>query len=116
MTQTAAVLGTAHYMAPEQALGHRADERSDIYSLGCLLYALLTGRPPFTGEAPAAILHQHVNSEPRAPSALNPGVSTELDETVMQMLAKSPAARPRTAAHHAGAAGPGHPPTPRALR
>jgi hypothetical protein len=97
LTQTAAVLGTAHYMAPEQALGHRADERSDIYSLGCLLYALLTGRPPFTGEAPAAILHQHVNSDPRPPSALNRGVSRELEEIVMQMLAKSPGARPRTA-------------------
>jgi eukaryotic-like serine/threonine-protein kinase len=97
LTQTAAVLGTAHYMAPEQALGHPADERSDIYSLGCVLYALLTGRPPFTGEAAAAILHQHVNSDPPPPSALNPGVSKELEETVMQMLAKSPAARPRTA-------------------
>jgi eukaryotic-like serine/threonine-protein kinase len=97
LTQTAAVLGTAHYMAPEQALGHPADERSDIYSLGCLLYALLTGRPPFTGEAAAAILHQHVNSDPPPPSTLNPGVSKELEETVMQMLAKSPAARPRTA-------------------
>jgi hypothetical protein len=98
LTQTAAVLGTASYMSPEQALGQRADERSDIYSLGCLLYALLTGRPPFTGEAPAAVLHQHVNSEPRPPSALNRGISPALDAIVMQMLAKSPAERPQDAA------------------
>ncbi len=97
LTQSTSVLGTAGYLAPEQALGERADERSDIYSLGCLLYALLTGRPPFTGEAPAAVLHQHVNSEPKPPSTLNGEVSPELDAIVMDMLAKSPDARPQSA-------------------
>jgi predicted Ser/Thr protein kinase len=98
LTQSASVLGTAGYMAPEQALGQRADERSDIYSLGCLLYALLAARPPFEGDGPAAVLHQHVNSAPEAPSAFNRGVSPALDALVMQMLAKSPARRPQTAA------------------
>jgi serine/threonine-protein kinase len=98
LTQNASVLGTAAYMAPEQALGERADERSDIYSLGCLLYALLTGSPPFTGEAAAAVAHQHVNSPPRPPSAGNRAVSPALDALVMQMLAKSPDARPQSSA------------------
>ncbi|MCW2970166.1 MAG: serine/threonine protein kinase [Solirubrobacterales bacterium] len=98
LTQNAAVLGTAGYMAPEQALGERADERSDIYSLGCLLYALLTGSPPFSGDAAAAVAHQHVNSAPRPPSAGNRAVSPALDALVMQMLAKSPDARPQSAA------------------
>jgi hypothetical protein len=98
LTQSTAILGTAGYIAPEQALGERADERSDIYSLGCLLYALLTGRAPFTGDAPATVLHQHVNSDPRPPSVLNRAVSPELDAIVMQTLAKSPAERPQSAA------------------
>jgi serine/threonine-protein kinase len=84
-------------MAPEQALGERADERSDIYSLGCLLYAMLTGRPPFTGE-PAAVIHQHVNAAARPPSQVNPSVWGALDELVIGMLAKSPDARPQSAA------------------
>jgi eukaryotic-like serine/threonine-protein kinase len=98
LTQSALVLGTAAYMAPEQALGERVDERADIYSLGCLLYALLTRRPPFTGEAAAAVLHQHVNSDPRPPSEDNRRVSPALDAIVIQMLAKSAAARPQSAA------------------
>ncbi len=96
-TQGVAVLGTAGYMAPEQALGDHADERSDIYSLGCLLYALLTGRPPFDGDAPAAVLHQHVNSDARAPSTLNGEVPAALDAIVMRMLAKSPDVRTQSA-------------------
>jgi predicted Ser/Thr protein kinase len=98
LTQGTAILGTAAYIAPEQALGERADERSDIYSLGCLLYALLTGRAPFVGDSPAAVLHQQVNSDPQAPSALNRAVPHELDAIVMQMLAKSPDKRPQSAA------------------
>jgi eukaryotic-like serine/threonine-protein kinase len=97
LTQSATVLGTAGYLAPEQALGKRADERSDIYSLGGVLYALLTGRPPFTGESAAAILNQHVNSRPRPPSALNRRVPPAVDAIVLQMLSKSPAARPQSA-------------------
>jgi serine/threonine-protein kinase len=97
LTQSTSVLGTTAYIAPEQALGEHADERSDIYSLGCLLYALLTARPPFTADAPAAVLHQHLNSDPRPPSALNPRVSPALDGVVLGMLAKAPGARPQAA-------------------
>jgi eukaryotic-like serine/threonine-protein kinase len=108
LTREAEVLGSAAYMAPEQALGEPVDERSDIYSLGCLLYAMLTGRPPFTGDAAAAILHQQINSEPRPPSETNPKVPVWLDALVMAMLAKAPADRPqRVAQVRAQLAGPG---------
>jgi serine/threonine-protein kinase len=98
LTHSASVLGTASYIAPEQALGERADERSDVYSLGCVLYAMLAGRPPFAGDAAAAVLHQQVNVDPRPPSEANPRVSPALDAVVMGMLAKSPEARPQSAA------------------
>ena len=64
MTQTAQVIGTAQYLSPEQARGERVDARSDLYSAGCLLYELLTGRPPFTGDSPVAIAYQHVSENP----------------------------------------------------
>ncbi len=98
LTETASVVGTAAYMSPEQALGKPADERSDIYSLGCVLYALLTGNPPFTGDGAAAILNQHANVVPRPPRIAESRVSPELDALVMRMLAKSPDERPQTAA------------------
>ena len=98
LTQNASVLGTAAYMAPEQALGKPADERSDIYSLGCVLYALLAGRAPFTEGGAAAILNQHANIAPTPLRAENGRVSPELEALVMQMLAKSPEDRPQTAA------------------
>jgi predicted Ser/Thr protein kinase len=94
----AAILGSAPYIAPEVTRGQRADERSDIYSLGCVLYEMLTGRPPFTGELPAAIMHQHNSAKPRAPRELNRSVPAGLDALVMQMLAKRPADRPQRAA------------------
>ena len=97
LTQTASVLGTAAYMAPERALGQPGDARADIYSLGCLLYAMLTGRPPFAGEAAAALLHQQVNREPAPPSGLRSGIPSALDALVVAMLAKAPEARPQTA-------------------
>jgi serine/threonine-protein kinase len=97
LTQTATVLGSAPYLAPEVIRGQPADERSDIYSLGCVLYELVTGRPPFTGEVPAAILHQHDTVEPRPPRARRNGVPDAFDALVMQMLAKDPRARPRSA-------------------
>ena len=95
LTQTATVLGSAPYLAPEVARGERADERSDIYSLGCVLYELLTERPPFTGELPAAVLHQHATAPPRPPRELNPRIPDALDALVVQMLAKAPSARPQ---------------------
>src|SRR2546421_1235980 len=97
MTQEAWVLGTAAYMAPERALGQPGDARSDIYSLGCLLYAMLTGGPPFRAELAAALLHQHVNSRPGPVRKLRPEVPAALDALVTQMLAKSPEARPKSA-------------------
>ena len=98
LTQTASVLGTAPYMSPEQAMGQPADARSDIYSLGCVLYEMLTGSPPFMGDLPAAVLHQHVRVAPKAPRAVNPDVPPALDALVLRMLAKAPEDRPQTAA------------------
>ena len=73
MTQTAQVIGTAQYLSPEQARGERVDSRSDLYSAGCLLYELLTGRPPFTGDSPVAIAYQHVRENPDPAVAGRPG-------------------------------------------
>lgn len=98
LTQNASVLGTAAYMAPEQAFGKPADERSDIYSLGCVLYALLAGHPPFTEGGAAAILNQHASIAPTPLRAENDRVSPALEAVAMQMLAKSPDDRPQTAA------------------
>jgi len=97
LTQTATVLGSAPYLAPEVIRGDRADERSDIYSLGCVLYELLTGRPPFTGELPAAVLHQHSTVAPRPPNARRADTPAALDALVMRTLAKDPRSRPRSA-------------------
>ena len=118
LTQTASVLGTAPYMSPEQAMGNPADARSDIYSLGCVLYEMLTGKPPFIAEVAAAVLHQHVRVAPKPPSALNPAVPAALDALVLHMLAKAPEDRPQTAAEvrdrlSAYAAGPATAPTRR---
>jgi eukaryotic-like serine/threonine-protein kinase len=98
LTQTATVLGTSAYMAPEQALGQPADARSDIYSLGCVLYEMLTGKPPFIADVAAAVMHQHVRVAPKPARERNPAVPPALDALVMQMLAKDPKDRPQTAA------------------
>lgn len=97
LTQTAMVLGSAAYLAPELIGGARADAASDIYALGCVLYELLAGLPPFTGELAAAILHQHNNSAPESLRALRPEVPPALDALIMRMLAKDAGARPRDA-------------------
>lgn len=88
MTQTQAVVGTAQYLSPEQARGESVDARSDLYSAGCLLYELLTGRPPFIGDSPVSVAYQHVSEEAPAPSALNAAVGPELDKVVATALRK----------------------------
>jgi eukaryotic-like serine/threonine-protein kinase len=98
MTQTAAVIGTAQYLSPEQARGESVDARSDLYSTGCLLYELLTGRPPFVGESPVSVAYQHVREEPTPPSALDPDISPEIDAVVLKALAKNREYRYQSAA------------------
>jgi serine/threonine protein kinase len=88
MTQTAAVVGTAQYLSPEQARGETVDSRSDVYSTGCLLYELLTGRPPFVGESPVSVAYQHVREQAAPPSTLDGELSSEIDAIVMKSLAK----------------------------
>jgi eukaryotic-like serine/threonine-protein kinase len=97
MTQTAAVIGTAQYLSPEQARGESVDARSDIYSTGCLLYELLTGRPPFVGDSPVSVAYQHVREEPRPPSMLDPEVSPEADAITLKALSKKPIDRYQSA-------------------
>lgn len=98
MTAASAVMGTAQYLSPEQARGEVVDARSDLYSTGCLLYELLTGRPPFTGDSPVSVAYQHVSETPIPPSQVDPGVPAALDPLVMKALAKDPDDRYQTAA------------------
>jgi serine/threonine-protein kinase len=98
MTSTAAVIGTAQYLSPEQARGEGVDARSDVYSAGCLLYELVTGTPPFTGDSPVAVAYQHVREDPRTPSSLNPAISPELDAILLKAMSKNPANRYQSAA------------------
>ncbi|SCK16350.1 protein kinase [Streptomyces sp. WMMB 322] len=90
MTQTGMVMGTPQYLSPEQALGKTVDIRSDLYATGCLLYELLTLRPPFTGETPLSVVYQHVQDEAAPPSEASETVPPELDGLVMRALAKDP--------------------------
>lgn len=98
VTQTAAVIGTAQYLSPEQARGDSVDARSDVYSLGCVLYEVLTGEPPFTGDSPVSVAYQHVREDPIPPSARHEGLSADLDAVVLKALAKNPENRYQTAA------------------
>lgn len=93
MTQTAAVIGTAQYLSPEQARGETVDQRSDIYSSGCLLYELLVGRPPFTGDSPVSVAYQHVREQPVPPSQLDHEITPAMDAITLKALAKDPADR-----------------------
>ena len=99
VTQTHAVVGTAQYLSPEQARGELVDARSDLYSTGCLLYELLTGQPPFTGDSAVAIAYQHVREIPKPPSALAADVPESLDRVVLKALAKARDDRYQDAAH-----------------
>jgi eukaryotic-like serine/threonine-protein kinase len=97
VAQTAAILGTASYLSPEQAQGQPVDGRSDIYSLGCVLYEMVTGRPPFLGDSPVAVASKQVLEQPLPPSKLNPDVTPDLDAVILRALAKNPANRYQSA-------------------
>ena len=102
LTRTGTTLGTAAYLSPEQAQGLPADGRSDLYSLGCTLYEMLTGSPPFVGDLPVVVASRHVTEEPQIPSRLRPGVPPALDAVVAKALAKNPSERYQDARAMAG--------------
>ena len=91
-------MGTALYMAPEQALGQTPEARSDLYSLGCVLYEMVTGRPPFVGDDTVAVVTQHLNTPPVAPTWHRPDCPAGLEALVLRLLEKDPAKRPESAA------------------
>jgi eukaryotic-like serine/threonine-protein kinase len=97
LTQTGAVMGTATYFSPEQAQGHAVDGRSDVYSLGVVLYEMATGAPPFTGESPVAVAYKHVREEPEPPSARAPDLPPDLEQIILTAMAKDPDSRYQTA-------------------
>ena len=97
MTETGSIVGTAQYLSPEQAKGGEIDPRSDLYSLGVVLYELLTGKTPFDGETPVEIAMKHLSTTPKPPSSLRPDVPRELDMVVMRALAKNPDERYQSA-------------------
>ncbi|MDY5584602.1 MAG: Stk1 family PASTA domain-containing Ser/Thr kinase [Arcanobacterium sp.] len=98
MTSTNSVVGTAQYLSPEQARGEVVDARSDLYSTGCLLYELLTGKPPFQGDSAVAVAYQHVSEAPKPPSSIAPDIPNAIDRAVMKSLAKRRESRYQTAA------------------
>lgn len=97
LTRSGSALGTCSYMAPEQAAGKPADERSDLYAIGIILYEALTGSIPFTADEPASILYMHVHEAPKPPRTLNPDIPPEVERLVLQLLEKKPSQRPANA-------------------
>ena len=97
LTQTGSVMGTATYFSPEQAQGFHVDPRSDVYSLGVVLYEMATGKPPFTGDSPVSIAYKHVKEAPPSPRSLNPAVPAALEAIILKALAKEPEARYQSA-------------------
>src|SRR5207344_3371107 len=97
MTEAGSIVGTAQYLSPEQARGAPVDESSDLYSTGVVLYELLTGTVPFTGESPVEIAMKHLSQAPEPPSAKREGIPRDLDLVVLRSLAKEPADRYRSA-------------------
>ena len=97
LTTEGAMVGTVGYMAPEQALGRPPDARSDLYALGAMLYEMVTGRPPFVGDDAVAVISQHINGTPVAPSWHNPAVPRDLEALILRLLAKAPGERPPSA-------------------
>jgi predicted ATPase/class 3 adenylate cyclase len=98
LTMHGMLVGTVAYMPPEQALGSQITARADFYSLGCMLYELITGRPPFTSDSPSAVISQHINTPPVAPSWHAEACPLELEKLILRLLAKDPAERPASAA------------------
>ena len=92
-TLTKEALGSVHYISPEQAKGGRVDARSDLYSLGVVMYEMMTGRPPFDGESPVAVAIQHINGKPTMPSLINPNIPGGLEQIIMKAMEKNPAKR-----------------------
>lgn len=97
-TGTAVILGTAAYLSPEQASGRPAGPQADLYALGCVLFEMLTGAPPFSAESPVGLAYRHVHDDPGPPSALRPDLPARLDHIIGRLLAKEPANRPASAA------------------
>ncbi len=97
LTQTGTVMGTATYFSPEQAQGYPVDARSDVYSLGVVMYEMVTGRPPFSGDNPVAIAYKHVREEAVAPTLVNRAVPPSLEAIILQAMAKDPADRYQSA-------------------
>ena len=93
LTETGSVMGTATYFSPEQAQGKNVDPRSDLYSLGIVLFEMITGRPPFSGESPVAIAYKHVQEAPPRPTSINPAIPKPLEAIIARLLAKNPAQR-----------------------
>ena len=98
LAHTNGIVGTAQYFSPEQAKGETVDSRTDLYSTGVLLYEMLTGKPPFTGETAVSVAYQHVSETAPAPSVINPNISAAIDSVVMKSLAKDKNARFQSAA------------------
>jgi len=101
-TMAGTVMGTAQYLSPEQGRGEAADARSDIYSVGCMLYELLVGQPPFAGESMVSIVVQHIYDPPIPPSMVDREISTDVDAIILKALAKDPAERYQTASEMKG--------------
>src|ERR671936_168563 len=97
MTEAGSIVGTAQYLSPEQARGAPVDPRSDLYSVGIVLYEMLTGRVPFTGDTPLEIAMKHLSAVPTPPSELRPDVPHDLDLVVLRSLAKDPEDRYQSA-------------------
>ncbi|TDW92208.1 serine/threonine-protein kinase [Kribbella sp. VKM Ac-2566] len=112
LTAGGQIIGSAPYLAPERASGGQAGQPSDVYALGCVLYQLVTGQPPFTGEHPAAILYQHVDADPEPPSLLRPELGGQFESVLLSMLAKDPAGRPSASEIATGALRAAPPRTP----